>query len=180
VWVSLLAAAVLSYLTSVGVLSTSVFGADTSYFLYSFYFGFLWYIIWILIPFVGTYGCTTTGMCGWGSFNQLVSRFGFFKLKVMDSDVCVSCATKDCAKTCPVGITDQPGSFIAKGELKSIKCIGVGDCVSACPYENIYFYDVRRWFRERFSRYPATRTAGKRGGLPLRLTLSKDSRDSQP
>jgi polyferredoxin len=178
VWVSLLVAAVLSYLTSVGVLNASIFGTDTSYFLYGFYFGFLWYIIWIMIPFVGTYGCATTGMCGWGSFNQLVSRFGFFKLKVMDNDICVSCTTKDCAKICPVGITDQPGSFIAKGELKSIKCIGVGDCVSACPYENIYFYDVRRWFRERISSHPTPLTDGKTGGLPLRLTPSKDSRDS--
>jgi polyferredoxin len=174
VWVSLLGAAVLSYLTSIGVLNISIFGTDPSYFMYSFYFSFLWYIVWIMIPFVGTYGCATTGMCGWGSFNQLVSRLGFFKLKVMDSDVCIKCETKDCAKTCPVGITDQPGSFIAKGELKSFKCIGVGDCVSACPYENIYFYDVRRWFRERFG---GGASEGTRLGIepPLRLKLRSDS-----
>jgi polyferredoxin len=158
VWVSLIAAAALSYLTSIGILNVSIFGTDTSFFLYSFYFSFLWYIIWIMIPFVGTYGCATTGMCGWGSFNQLVSRLGFFKLKVKDSDICLSCETKDCAKTCPVGITDQPGTFIAKGELKSFKCIGVGDCVSACPYENIYFYDARRWIRERL---------GGKGAIPV-------------
>ena len=176
VWVSLLVTAVFSYLTARGILSISVFGTDPSFFLYSFYFGFLWYVIWIMIPFVGTYGCATTGMCGWGAFNQLVSRIGFFKLKVMDSNVCVECETKDCAKTCPVGITDQPGSFIAKGELKSLKCIGVGDCVSACPYENVYFYDVRRWLRERFRGPGASDTAtGGAQSAPLPIVRGRDS-----
>ncbi|MCL4355076.1 MAG: 4Fe-4S dicluster domain-containing protein [Nitrososphaerota archaeon] len=149
VWFSLVAAAMLSYLNSIGVIDVTVFGADTSFFTYSFYFSFLWYIVWILIPFMGTYACATTGMCGWGSFNQLISRFGLFKLKVKDSDTCVTCATKDCAKVCPVGITDQPGSFIGTGQLKTMRCIGVGDCVTACPYQNIYFYDIRAWLRAR-------------------------------
>lgn len=152
VWVSLVVAAVLSYLTSVGVVNVSFFGADVSFFLYTFYFSFLWYIIWIMIPFVGTYGCVNTGMCGWGSFNQLVSRFGFFKLKVKDPAVCVSCRTVDCTKVCPVGITDLPKEFISKGELRSMKCIGVGDCVSACPYENISFFDVRHWIRAKIGK----------------------------
>jgi len=149
VWASLLGAAVLSYLNSIGILSFSVFGTDPSFLLYSFYFSFLWYIVCVMIPFLGTYGCATTGVCGWGSFNQLVSRAGLFRLKVRDKDVCYSCKTKDCAKVCPVGITDQPGSFLAKGELRSFRCIGVGDCVTACPYENIYFFDVRHWIRDR-------------------------------
>jgi polyferredoxin len=149
VWVSLLGTATLSYLSSVGILTVSVFGSDASHFLFIFYFSFLWYLIWMMIPFVGTYGCATTGMCGWGSFNQFVSRLGLFRLRVMDSDLCVRCETKDCSGTCPVGITDQPSAFIARGELRSSRCIGVGDCVSSCPYENIYFYDVRRWLKER-------------------------------
>ena len=161
VWVSLIAAAFLSYLDSVGLVSVTFFGSDTTFFLYTFYFSFLWYILWVLIPFVGTYACSTTGMCGWGSFNQLVSRLGFFKLKVMDNDTCVRCETKDCAKVCPVGITDQPGAFISKGELKSMKCIGVGDCVSACPYENIYFYDVRGWLRRKL------RSESALSGVPM-------------
>ncbi len=149
VWLTLKAAAALSYLNSIGVVDVTVFGTDTSFFIYSFYFSFLWYIVWILIPFMGTYACATTGLCGWGSFNHLISRFGLFRLKVKDSDTCVTCATKDCAKVCPVGITDQPGSFIGTGELKAMKCIGVGDCVTACPYQNIYFYDIRAWLRGR-------------------------------
>jgi polyferredoxin len=147
VWGSLLVGAALSYLTSVGVVDVTVFGADTGYFLYAFYFSFLWYAVWIMTPFVGTYGCATTGVCGWGAFNQLVSRAGLFRIKVRSSDTCASCKTKDCAKVCPVGLTDMPGAFIEKGEFRSFKCIGVGDCVSACPYNNVFFFDVRNWVR---------------------------------
>jgi polyferredoxin len=147
VWGSLLGAAVLSYLTSVGVVNITIFGDDTGFFLYAFYFSFLWYVVWIATPFVGTYGCATTGVCGWGAFNQLVSRVGLFRIKVRDSDACASCKTKDCAKVCPVGLTDMPGAFIEKGEFRSFKCVGVGDCVSACPYNNVFFFDVRNWIR---------------------------------
>jgi polyferredoxin len=147
VWGSLLMGAALSYLTSVGVLNVTFFGDDTGFFLYAFYFSFLWYVVWIMTPFVGTYCCATTGVCGWGAFNQLVSRVGLFRIKVRDSDACASCKTKDCAKVCPVGLTDMPGAFIEKGEFRSFKCIGVGDCVSACPYNNVFFFDVRNWIR---------------------------------
>jgi len=147
VWASLLGAAVLSYLTSVRVVNVTFFGDDTGFFLYAFYFSFLWYVVWIATPFVGTYGCATTGVCGWGSFNQLISRIGLFRIKVRDSDTCSNCKTKDCAKVCPVGLTDMPGAFIEKGEFRSFKCIGVGDCVSACPYNNVFFFDVRNWIR---------------------------------
>ena len=152
VWGSLLVTAALSYLTSVGVLNVAFFSDDASFFLYAFYFTFLWYVVWIMTPFIGTYGCATTGMCGWGAFNQLVSRVGLFRLKVRSGDTCTSCKTKDCAKVCPVGLTDMPGAFIEKGEFRSFKCIGVGDCVSACPYNNIIFFDVRNWVRMKLGR----------------------------
>jgi len=150
VWVSLLAAAVLSYLSSAGVLGVSFFGIDPAFFLFMFYFGFLWYVIWIMIPFVGTYGCASTGMCGWGSFNQLVSRAGLFRLKAKDKTLCSSCRTKNCSKVCPLGLTDQPSAFATKGEFRNYRCIGDGNCVSACPHQNISFYDVRHWLRKRF------------------------------
>jgi polyferredoxin len=152
VWGSLLVGAALSYLTSVGVINVTIFGDDTGYFLYAFYFSFLWYVIWVMTPFVGTYGCATTGMCGWGSFNQLISRVGLFRLKARSGDTCLNCKTKDCALVCPVGLTDMPGAFIDKGEFRSFKCIGVGDCVSACPYNNIVFFDVRNWVRMKLGR----------------------------
>jgi len=180
VWVSLLGSAVLSYLNSIGVISISFFGSDVSFFFYAFYFSVLWYLIWIMIPFVGTYGCATTGMCGWGSFNQLISRVGLFRLKVKDSDMCVHCETKDCAKVCPVGLTDMPGAFIEKEEFKSYKCIGVGDCVTACPYQNIYFFDVRNWIRTKLGRpLPplATPRISMTSGSPLDLNLARDHKD---
>ncbi len=147
---SIVVAAILSYLNAVGIISFTFYGTDIAYFLYIFYFNFLWYVIFVSIPFVGTYGCVTTGMCHIGLFNQFVSRFGLFRLKVKDPAVCAKCETKDCAKACPVGLTDLPGSFIKSGQFRSHKCIGVGDCVSACPYQNEYFYDVRGWLREKF------------------------------
>ena len=177
VWVSLLGSAALSYLTSVGVINVAFFGEDISYFFYSFYFSLLWYLIWILTPFVGSYGCVTTGMCGWGTFNGLVSRLGMFRLKVKDNDTCVKCETKDCAKVCPTGQTDLPGQFIDTGEFRSFKCIGVGDCVTACPYENIYFFDVRNWVRTKLHKtLPPMKTPVKQSvSAPLDLRLLKDS-----
>ena len=149
VWISLLVAGVISYLTSVGILNFSIFGIDPAFFLYIFYFGFLWYVLWMLIPFVGTYACVSTGMCGWGSFNQCVSRVGLFRLKVTDKATCSRCPTMDCAYVCPTGLTDLPSEFIAKGEYRNYKCIGCGNCVSACPYQIMSFYDVRHWLREK-------------------------------
>jgi polyferredoxin len=149
VWASLFALIAISYLDSIGVLNLTIFGTDPVVFAYSFYFNFLWYIVFITIPFVGTYACVSQGWCYWGTFNQLVSRLGFFKLKVKSTDTCVNCPTKDCAMACPVGLTNLPSEFIKKGELKSHKCIGVGDCVSSCPYENIQFHDIRHWVKAR-------------------------------
>jgi polyferredoxin len=149
VWISLLASAVLSYLSSVGIIDVSVFGMDPAYFLYLFYFGVLWYVLWMLIPFVGTYSCVSTGMCSFGSFNQLISRVGLFKIKVTDKRICVQCKTKDCGRVCPLGLTDMPMELAAKGEYKNYKCIGEGNCISACPYQIMSFYDIRRWLRER-------------------------------
>jgi len=143
VWGSLIAAIGISYLDSIGKLNLFLFGNDPTTFLFTFYFGFLWYVVFFSIPFVGSYGCVSMGWCHWGTFNQLVSRLGFFKVKVKDPNICASCQTKDCAKACPVGLTDLPSQFISKGEFKSHKCIGVGNCVSSCPYENEYFFDVR-------------------------------------
>ena len=146
VWAILLSAAVISYLNYVGLIKFTIFGTDITYFLYVVYFDLIWYIVFISIPIMGSYACVTQGWCSWGLFNQFFSRLGFFRLKVKDANQCLTCKTKDCALACPVGNTDLPGKFIKSGEFRSSRCIGVGDCVEACPYDNIFFYDSRKFF----------------------------------
>ena len=170
VWSSIFIAVLLSYLTSVGVIHVSLFGVDPIVFIYVFYFNFLWYVIFISIPYFGTYGCVTTGVCHWGMFNQFVGRLGFWKLKVKDPIACVNCKTKDCTNACPVGLTAMPGSFIGKGEFRSYKCIGVGECVSACPVDNIFFYDARNWFRD----WLRSKQSEKRHSLILKIGGKRD------
>ena len=151
VYASIIGTAVISYLDSIGKINLYIFGADPEYFLYIFYFDILWYVVFITMPYVGSYGCVNTGYCHWGNFNRFISKFGFFRLKVKDTNQCVTCKTKDCAQACPVGNYGQPGSFISKGEYRDGRCIGIGDCVNACPYDNIFYYDVRHWIKEKMS-----------------------------
>ncbi len=148
-WASITVAAVLSYLNHIGTIQWTVYGEDVAYFTYVLYFDLLWYLVFVSIPFVGTYACVSSGYCYWGTFNQLLGRLGFFRLKARDPATCVACTTKPCTKACPVGLTDLPAGFIKNGEFRALKCIGVGDCVESCPYDNILFWDVRHWLRDR-------------------------------
>jgi polyferredoxin len=150
--IGVLIAAIISYLNNLGIISFTVESVDITSLIYFIWFDILWYIVFISIPFMGTFACVTQGWCYWGVFNQAVSRIGLFRLKVKDPQVCVSCKTIDCANACPVGLTDMRGEFIKKGEFKSIKCIGIGECVDACPHKNIFFYDVRLWIKEKLGK----------------------------
>ena len=147
-----LASAVISYLNSIKLIGFVILGTDFSYLVYTVWFNLLWYLVFVSIPFMGTYSCVTQGWCYWGTFNQFMGWLGFFKLKVRSSDQCIACKTVDCAKACPVGLTDMRGPFVEKGYFKSYKCIGVGDCIEACPYDNIFVYDVRHYLKEKLSR----------------------------
>jgi polyferredoxin len=110
----------------------------------------------VTIPYTGNYNCVTMGYCYTGSILQAFQKVGVFKLKVRDQQVCRDCTTLDCAKSCPVGLVDMPGHFRQKGEFRSTKCCGVGNCVGACPYNNLYIYDIRHAVAERFGlRAPA-------------------------
>jgi polyferredoxin len=149
VMVSLVAASVVSYLDQAGTLNLTIAGTDPTVFLFALYFSVLWYVMFVTIPYTGNYNCVTMGWCYTGTITQAFGRIGFFRLKVKDKEVCRRCTTFDCAKACPVGLVDMPGHFRKKGEFRSSKCCGVGDCVSACPYGNMYFYDVRHWLRSK-------------------------------
>ncbi len=146
---SLIALAVISFLDQEGVTNISVLGVDPTVYVCMLYFDLLWYVQFLVIPFLGNYSCVTSGICQWGVVNQVFSYLGPFRLKVKDPNACLNCRTVDCAKACPVGITDMRGSFIKKGELKSFKCIGAGDCIEACPEDNIYVYDMLKLVKEK-------------------------------
>jgi len=152
VMISLGLASVASYLDQVGRINLLILGADPTVFLFAFYFSVLWYVTFVTIPYAGNYNCVTMGWCYTGTISQAFGRLGFFRLKVRDKEVCRRCTTQDCAKACPVGLADMPRFFREKGEFRSSKCCGVGDCVEACPYGNMYFHDVRHWFRRRLGR----------------------------
>ncbi len=149
VYTSLAIGALFSILNSYHIFGISIYGTDPLFFIYILLFDFMWYAVFLTMPYFGNYGCINTGYCHWGNFNRWISKFGFFRLKVNDPMQCVNCKTKDCATACPVGLSTQPGNFISTGEFKNSRCVGIGDCVEACPYENIFFYDVRHFIRDR-------------------------------
>jgi polyferredoxin len=149
VYASIGITAIFSFLDSVHITSLYFYGTDPEYMLFIFYFGVIWYLVFITMPLVGSYGCINTGYCHWGNFNRFVSKFGFFRLRVKDSDTCLNCKTKDCTIACPVGNTGLPGNFIKTGTYKDSRCIGIGDCIEACEYDNIFIYDVRNFMKEK-------------------------------
>lgn len=170
---SLVVSSFLSYLNSTGALAVSVAGADPAVFFFALYFSVLWFLMFVTIPYTGNYNCVTMGWCYTGTIAQAFQKIGFFKLKVHDQQVCRDCPTLDCAKGCPVGLVDMPGHFRTKGEFRSSKCCGVGDCIEACPYDNLYISDVRHWVRARLGLQPIPNTS-------RRLPMVRTSRSVAP
>ena len=162
---SLVVTSVLSYLDTTGAVNLYIGGVDPTVFFFTFYFAVLWYLMFVTIPYMGNYNCVTMGWCYTGTFAQAFQKIGFFKLKVHSKQVCKDCTTLDCAKGCPVALVDMPGHFRTKGEFRSSKCCGVGDCVEACPYDNLYISDFRHWLRARLGLRPARARIGPR--LPM-------------
>jgi polyferredoxin len=145
-WIFMLISAFLSFAISIHILNLPYDPAI----LYSYMvWNALWYFFFVSIPFVGMSPCRRYGWCTTGTFMGFFSRLGFFKIKAVDSNVCLRCPTKDCVVACEVGLGDLPAQFIKNGYFKSQKCVGSGSCISACPYDNIHFYDVRNVIKER-------------------------------
>jgi len=174
---SLVVSSLLSYLNTVGTLQITILGADPAVFFFALYFSVLWYLLFVTIPYVGNYNCVTMGWCYTGIFAQAFQKVGFFKLKVHDKQVCRDCTTLDCAKSCPVALVDMPGHLRSKGEFRSTKCCGVGDCIEACPYDNLYISDVRHWVRARLGLSPRP-VPGKR--LPMVRTTAASRTATAP
>lgn len=157
-WVIMLGFSFLSYATVGKIGSFNLYGIDPIVFFSFFVWNFLWYMFFITIPFVGMSPCRRYGWCTTGTMVGFFSKIGLFKLKVRSPDLCVSCPTKDCVSACEVGLGDLAGQFIKQGFFKSSKCVGAGSCIEACPYDNIFFYDVRNFLkdkkRERINQHP--------------------------
>ncbi len=152
VYLSLGIASVISFLYNYHYIKPiTIYGEDPLQFIYIVLFGIVWYLVFITMPYFGNYGCINTGYCHWGNFNRFVGKYGLFKLKVRDTNQCVTCETKACNNACPVGNTGHPGNFISKGFYKESRCVGIGDCAEACPYDNIFFYDVRNYIGEKLT-----------------------------
>ncbi len=164
----LLLATTASVLDTAGIWHVHVLGADPTVFFYALSFSVLWYVTFVATPYLGTYNCVTLGYCYTGAIAQAFQKIGFYKLKVDSPEVCRRCTTLDCAKACPIGLVDMPGHFRTKGEFRSSKCCGVGDCVGACPYGNLYVYDVRHWLRERLGRPPRVERVHRLPMVPAR------------
>ncbi len=163
VMVALVGTSLLSYLDSIGALNVYVQGTDPSVFFFIASFSVGWYVLFVAIPYAGNYNCVTMGWCYTGVIAQAFQKIGTFKLKVRDQQVCKDCPTLDCAKGCPVGLTDMVGHFRQKGEFRSTKCCGVGDCVEDCPYDNLYISDIRHTVRRWLGR---AETRPRRAGAP--------------
>lgn len=148
-WIFMLVFSYLSYETVTGVGNFTLYGIDPIVFFSFFIWNFLWYAYFISIPFTGMSPCRRYGWCTTGTFVGFFSKIGLFKLKVKSPDTCVTCPTKDCVQACEVGLGDLPGQFIQKGFFKSSKCVGAGSCIEACPYDNIFFYDIRNVIKEK-------------------------------
>lgn len=140
---------VLSYTNYLSWTNVTVgpFQWDPTYFLMATSFSVAWYLLLVAIPYVGNYNCVTMGWCYTGTIAQAFQKLGPYKLKVRSKEVCRACTTVDCAKACPVSLVDMPGHFRSTGEFRSTKCCGVGNCVGACPYDNLYIHDIRHVLR---------------------------------
>lgn len=148
-WVFMMALSLLSYLTVGTGSNYNLYGIDPIVFFSFFVWNFMWYLFFIAIPFIGMSPCRRYGWCTTGTFVGFFSKLGLFKLKVKSPDTCRTCPTKDCVSACEVGLGDLAGQFIKQGYFKSSKCVGAGSCIEACPYDNIFYYDVRNFLKEK-------------------------------
>ena len=109
-----------------------------------FTLNYIWWFFF-LTPVFGTYACARQGWCGFGNFAGLFNKI-LFKIRADSVDTCKSCKTIQCEDACPVKIPIRT-DVISKGYTNRISCIGCGDCVEACPYNNLEIIDIRNAFR---------------------------------
>jgi len=110
-----------------------------------FVLNYIWWYFYFLTPAFGAYSCARQGWCGFGTLSGIFNKL-FFKIKAIDSTACEGCATRECEASCPTAIPLR-ADFLGRGYSNKITCIGCGDCVEACPHENLHILDARDYLR---------------------------------
>ncbi|BDC18376.1 4Fe-4S binding protein [Acidianus sp. HS-5] len=110
-----------------------------------FTLNYIWWFFFFLTPVFGTYACARQGWCGFGNFAGLFNKL-LFKIRADSIDTCRNCKTVNCETGCPVKIPIR-SDVLSKGYTNRISCVGCGDCVEACPYENLEIVDIRNVFK---------------------------------
>ena len=110
-----------------------------------FTLNYIWWFLYFLTPVFGAYSCARQGWCGFGTFTGLFNKV-MFKVRAKKVETCKSCEAKSCDSACPVKIPIS-ADVLKKGYTNRISCVGCGDCVEACPYENLEIIDITSYFR---------------------------------
>ena len=110
-----------------------------------FTLNYIWWFFYFLTPVFGAYSCARQGWCGFGTFTGLFNKV-MFKVRAKKVETCKSCEAKSCDSACPVKIPIS-ADVLKKGYTNRISCVGCGDCVEACPYENLEIIDITSYFR---------------------------------
>jgi len=116
-----------------------------------FTLNYVWWFFFFMTPVFGTYSCARQGWCGYGTFVGLFNKV-VFKVRSKDVEVCRSCDKLSCESSCPSKIEIR-NDVLNKGFSNRISCVGCGDCVEACPFDNLYIQDIRNVFRKQPNKY---------------------------
>jgi ferredoxin len=112
-----------------------------------FVLNYIWWYFYFLTPVFGAYSCARQGWCGFGTLSGIFNKL-FFKIKATDNNICEGCKTRECEASCPTAIPLRT-EFLRKGYSNKITCVGCGDCLEACPQQNLRILDARDYFRRR-------------------------------
>ena len=111
-----------------------------------FVLNYVWWFFYFLTPVFGAYSCARQGWCGFGTFAGIFNKV-LFKIRAKDVETCRTCQTKSCEGACPVKIPISV-DVLQKGYSNRISCVGCGDCVEACTYNNLMIEDITTRFRQ--------------------------------
>ena len=153
-----------SVLDTFKVLDLRFFGTDPAVFFSGLWWMVIWFILAVFVPFTGS-RFFSRFLCPVGAMNGIIGSWGMARLKARDREVCVSCATKDCSGACEMSIVPHL-DLASKGYLRSVACVGCGNCLEACPRRNLYYYHFGTWLTEwlRKKKGPPVSAAGPRSG----------------